>query len=117
MDIFSLDPPPLSNYALCPSLRHCSVRRKYAPQNCAQYPVKYDNNCPNNSGSQGEIFYAQINQSNAPPFYNVYAVDNCAGPEGASSTGSTVPAIPLQGGGYQDGYDAIKNDMLLRCTH
>jgi hypothetical protein len=31
---------------------------------------------PNNSSPQGQIFYAQIGQSNSPPHYDVYAVDN-----------------------------------------
>src|ERR1700680_448584 len=44
--------------------------------------------CPNNYASQGEIFYSQITSANAPPRYNVYAVDSCNGPEGV--TGGNV---------------------------
>jgi hypothetical protein len=49
--------------------------------NCATN-YKYDY-CPNNTSPEGEIFYAQITASNSPPVYNVYAVDQCFGPEGA----------------------------------
>lgn len=46
-----------------------------------------------------------------PQFYNVYAVDSCLGPEGATSSASSVTALPVNGG-YQDGYDAVKYDMI-----
>jgi hypothetical protein len=60
-----------------------------------------------------QIFYAQITQSNAPLSYNVYAVDNCTGPEGATSTGAWVSALPVPPPQtYQDGYDTAKYDMI-----
>jgi hypothetical protein len=40
---------------------------------------------PNNSSPQGQIFYANIGQSNSPPNYAVYAVDNCDGSEGVDA--------------------------------
>jgi hypothetical protein len=88
-----------------------SVANPQTAQNCSAYPVKYDEFCPNNSSPQGQIFYAQITQSNSPLSYNVYAVDNCTGPEGAPSTGAWVSALSVPPG-YQDGYDAIKYDMI-----
>lgn len=94
-----------------------SVANQQSTQNCSTDYVHYDEYCPNNSSPQGQIFYAQIGQSNSPPFYNVYAVDSCAGPEGATSKGATVTALQLNGGGYQDGYDAVKLDMEASCTH
>lgn len=63
--------------------------------------------CPNESSSQGEIFYAQITSSNSP--YNVYAVDTCNGPEGAPL--GTVPALSL------DGQTAIELNMKAHCAH
>jgi hypothetical protein len=46
---------------------------------------------PNNSSPQGQIFYAQIGQSNSPPNYAVYAVDKCTDAE--SVGGGTVPGF------------------------
>jgi hypothetical protein len=93
-----------------------SVQNQQTAQNCATNYVKYDNYCPNNSSPQGQIFYSQIGQSNSPPSYNVYAVDNCYGPEGATSSAAYVTALPITGG-YQDGYDAVKLDMIAACKH
>jgi len=90
-----------------------SVANQQSAQNCSTNYVHYDEYCPNNSSPQGEVFYAQIGQSNSPPSYNVYAVDSCAGPEGATSSGATVTALPLgPPNSYQDGYDAVKYDMI-----
>jgi hypothetical protein len=104
-----------------------SLANQQSAQNCSTNYVHYDNFCPNNSTPQGQIFYAQISQSNSPPSYNVYAVDSCAGPEGATSSGAIVTALPLPplNTTYQDGYDAVKYDMIgggpnndvVGCTH
>ena len=44
--------------------------------NCSGSNYNY-NLCPNNSSSQGQIFYANITNNNSPPFYNIYSVDGC----------------------------------------
>jgi len=87
-----------------------SVANQQSAQNCSTNYVHYDNYCPNNSSPQGQIFYAQV-AAGSPQFYNVYAVDSCAGPEGATSSAASVTALPVNGG-YQDGYDAVKYDMI-----
>jgi len=69
------------------------------------------NYCPNNSSPQGQIFYANFGPNNLPPNYNLYAVDSCNGPEGASDKNSYVSALGT------DGFDAIVNDMELNCKH
>jgi hypothetical protein len=73
------------------------------------------NDCPNNSSTQGEIFYAkltsnpnQLPQSN----YSVYAVQGCSGPEGVED--GTVPAVVIKGV-IQGGTAAIENDMETNC--
>jgi hypothetical protein len=102
---------------LCRSLQH-------QQSNCTgtNYNAQY---CPNNSSPQGEIFQYQVSL-NSPANYNVYAVDQCNGPEGAADTNSYVLALQLpNNGGSQDGYDAIKYDMIgggplnqpTGCTH
>jgi hypothetical protein len=68
--------------------------------------------CPNNSSSQAEIYYAKLTSdpNNLPKAaYNIYAVQNCDGPEGVDSPNSTVPALGT------DGRDAIEQDMVQRC--
>lgn len=67
--------------------------------------------CPNNSSPQGQIFYANFGPNNLPPTYNLYAVDSCNGPEGASDSHSYVSALGT------DGFDAIVKDMTLSCHH
>jgi hypothetical protein len=93
-----------------------SVANQRSQSLCSSDYLHNDNYCPNNSSPQGEIFYNQINQSNSPQPYNIYAVDSCNGPEGASSTGATVLALQIPNGQgqtvSQDGYDAIKYDMI-----
>jgi hypothetical protein len=93
-----------------------SVANAHSQQLCSTDYLHNDFYCPNNSSPQGEIFYNQINALNSPPAYNVYAVDSCNGPEGASSTGATVLALQIPNGQgqtvSQDGYDAIKYDMI-----
>jgi hypothetical protein len=70
--------------------------------------------CPNNSTSQAEIYYAKLTSDpNNPPQapYNIYAVQNCAGPEGVDSPTSVVPAL-----NNIDGGDAIEADMIKQCV-
>jgi hypothetical protein len=62
--------------------------------------------CPNNSGSQGEIYYNKVTS-----LYNIYAVQNCDGPEGVAGTDPTVAAL-----GNLNGTVAIENDMLAQCV-
>lgn len=70
-------------------------------------------NCPNNSTSQGEIYYAKLTSGGNLPLasYNIYAVQNCDGPEGVSGTDPTVAAL-----GNLNGTVAIENDMLAQCV-
>jgi hypothetical protein len=64
---------------------------------------------PNNSSSQGQIFYATVTANGAQPNnYAVYPVDNCTGPEGVG--GGT---LSLNG---QTGYIAIEQDMAGTVT-
>jgi len=69
------------------------------------------NGSPNNSSSQGQIFYANIGVSNSPPKYAVYAVDNCDTAEGVEK--GTVPGF--YSADFQTtpkGFDAITDDMM-----
>jgi hypothetical protein len=70
--------------------------------------------CPNNSTSQAQFYYAKLtgDPSNLPaaPF-NVYAVQNCNGPEGVTSTSTNVPAL-----NNIDGQTAVEQDMMNRCV-
>jgi hypothetical protein len=70
------------------------------------------NDCPNNSSSQGEIFYERITSGNITPqaHYAVYAVQNCTGSEGVDGQYATVPAL-----NNLDGTDAIQQDMMAQC--
>jgi hypothetical protein len=74
-------------------------------------------NCPNNSTSQGEIYYAKLTSGGNLPLasYNIYAVQNCDGPEGVSGTDPTVAAITVNGV-PENGTVAIENDMLAQCV-
>ncbi len=70
--------------------------------------------CPNNSSSQGQIYYAKLTSdpNNLPQAsYNIYAVQNCDGPEGVAGTDPTVAAL-----GGENGTVAIENDMLAQCV-
>jgi hypothetical protein len=72
--------------------------------------------CPNNSASQGEIFYSQITSANAPPHYKIYAVDLCNGPEGVPLGYVGSPTGPPAG-------TALEQDMAggggvtAQCFH
>jgi len=81
---------------------------------------------PNNSSPQGQIFYAQIGQSNSPPHYDVYAVDNCPGAENVG--GGTVPGFyanlftttPSGSQAIVDdmiGFSSNGTTVLPQCTH
>ena len=74
--------------------------------------------CPNNSTSQAEIYYAKLtsDSNNLPQSsYNIYAVQNCDGPEGVAGTDPTVAAITVNGI-PENGTIAIENDMLAQCV-
>jgi hypothetical protein len=68
--------------------------------------------CPNNSTSQAQIYYAKLTSGGNQPVasYNIYAVQNCDGPEGVSGTDPTVAAL-----NNLNGTTAIENDMLAQC--
>ncbi len=85
-----------------------SIKGGYTQAQCA---TSYDPAlCPNNSSPQGELFYAKIGQSNLS--YNVYAVDQCDGPEGSASKSSIVP-----GDSNLSGFNGITTDMVAQCHH
>ncbi|MFZ0317609.1 MAG: hypothetical protein WAL56_00660 [Candidatus Sulfotelmatobacter sp.] len=69
--------------------------------------------CPNNSTSQGQIYYAKLTSGGNLPVasFNIYAVQNCDGPEGVAGTDPTVAAL-----GNLNGTVAIENDMLAQCV-
>jgi hypothetical protein len=75
------------------------------------------NYCPNNSTSQGQIYYAKMTSGGNLPVasFNVYAVQNCDGPEGVSGPDPTVAAITVNGI-PENGTIAIENDMLAQCV-
>lgn len=89
------------------------------PPSCSGSNYNY-NVCPNNSSSQGEIFYSQFTAANAPPVFNIYAVNNCVGPEGVPQG-----AVPYLTGGelVMSGVSAIEQDMAggvntpAQCFH
>jgi len=91
---------------LCRSLRNLA-------SDCATNPNDYQN-CPNNSSTQGQLFYKNITRDIAPPVFNVYSVDGCEGPEGVSA--GTVDALSVRGQAPQ-GEVAIENDMTAQCFH
>jgi hypothetical protein len=84
--------------------------------NCATLvngnPNGNSNLCPNNSSSQGELFYDAVGSAaQQPPHYAVYAVDNCVTAEGV--TAGNVPGYQqLLYNGKVDGFDAIEYDMV-----
>jgi hypothetical protein len=64
--------------------------------------------CPNNSSTQGQIFYSQVTTGTSP--FNVYSVDGCQGPEAVPS--GTVSALTVvYGGQAPSGEVAVENDM------
>lgn len=67
------------------------------------------NYCPNNSSSQGQIFYQAITANGVTPTapYTIYAVENCPTSEGVATTSTTVPGYLNDSGGFND----IKYDM------
>jgi hypothetical protein len=78
--------------------------------------------CPNNSSPQGQLFYTQVTD---PPHYNVYAVDNCFGPEGVPQ-GDVAQLSNPQKGIIVSGATGIQQDMagapgpppkLAQCFH
>jgi len=71
------------------------------------------NNCPNNSSSQGQIYYAKLTSdpNNLPQsHYAIYAVQNCDGAEEVNGPDATVAAL-----GGISGTSAIENDMIMWC--
>jgi hypothetical protein len=71
--------------------------------------------CPNNSTSQAQIYYSKLTSDPSnlpdPTLYHIYAVQNCAGPEGVDSPTSAVPALA-----GIDGRTAIQQDMIAQCS-
>jgi hypothetical protein len=73
--------------------------------------ANHPNDCPNNSSPQGQIFYNNFTSTNHPPVYNVYAVDQCEGPEGVQQ-GNVTGIL-----GDPEGFVAIENNMVQHCAH
>jgi hypothetical protein len=90
----------------------CRTLRNLA-SDCATNPNDYQN-CPNNSSTQGQLFYKNITRDISPPVFNVYSVDGCEGPEGVSE--GTVDALAVHGQAPM-GEVAIENDMTGQCFH
>ena len=67
--------------------------------------------CMNNSSSQGQIFYTQVNAAGPPPNFSVYPVQTCDTAEGVSGDPATVPGL-----GGESGFTAIENDMVWSQT-
>jgi hypothetical protein len=92
-----------------------TLQGQYSQDACNQH---YDQNyCPNNSSSQGEIFYAAVTANGAQPLnYNVYSVDLCNKAEGIA--GGTVSYLSSE-----SGFTAVKQDMAggsgvtAQCSH
>jgi hypothetical protein len=71
---------------------------------------------PNNSSSQGQIFYANFTSSSHPLNYNVYAADNCQGAENVGS--GNVPGYqPGVFSGTIQGSNAVVDDMVGNSTY
>jgi hypothetical protein len=89
------------------------LQNQQSTQICATEYGEYQDDCPNNSSPQGEIFYNQITSTNSPPHYNIYPVDLCSGPEGVSTPLSNVPGFYYSAfGGIINGTNAITDDMI-----
>jgi hypothetical protein len=75
------------------------------------------NHCPNNTGPQGQVFYARITSGGITPpkSYSVFAVDSCNGPEGVDDDQSNVPGYVL--GQSWTGFSAISDDMQHHCVN
>ena len=94
-----------------------SISGQKTQSECSQH---YDwLHCPNNSSSQGQIFYAAVTANGAQPSnYAVYAVDGCTGSEAVG--GGTVLAL-----NSDMGYEAIEYNMAggpnnvpaAQCAH
>ena len=94
----------------------CSTVQNPQGINCATgYQPDF---CPNNSSSQGEIFYNEFTSINHPPVYNVYSVDNCFGPEGVPQ-GSVSALSKLNNNPpiIAPGDQSIRQDMTAHCAH
>jgi hypothetical protein len=79
---------------------------------CAANGNNNINSCPNNSSPQGQIFYANIGAGNPPPYYNVFAVDNCSTSEGTGD-GNVPGFYPLDFGGTSSGGGTIKGTTSM----
>ena len=81
--------------------------------NCAANNNANPNACPNNSSSQGQIYYANFGSGNLPPNYAIYAVDSCANAEGVAG-GTVTGFYPNYFGppNYIQGVLAITYDMV-----
>ena len=71
--------------------------------------------CPNNTSSQGQIFYAKITENGVTPpkNYAVYAADSCLKAEGVTNALN----VPGFGSGNIHGFDAIDQDMKAQCVN
>jgi hypothetical protein len=79
--------------------------------NCTTNGNANPNYCPNNSSSQGQLFYENFGPTNSPPHYDVYAVDNCTNAE-AVGAGNVPGYEPAVFSGTVTGLAAITDDMV-----
>jgi hypothetical protein len=89
----------------------CRTVRNPNGYDCAGHNNDNPNYCANNSSPQGQRFYANIGQSNAPAHYGVYAVDSCGNAEGVPS-GNVPGYLPATFQGTVSGINAITYDMV-----
>jgi hypothetical protein len=90
----------------------CRSVLNVTPQyNCQANGNNNSNYCPNNSSTQGQLFYANIGSGNPPANYAVYATDNCQTAEGVGP-GNVPGFYPAIFQGTVTGFDAITDDMI-----
>jgi hypothetical protein len=87
----------------------CRPPIKNQNPNCAANNYNNSNVCPNNSSTQGQIFYQNIPSGTSN--YSLYAVDQCQTAEGVGA--GNVPGYqPQVFGGTVVGLTAITDDMV-----
>jgi hypothetical protein len=90
-----------------------SLQNQQSTQTCTTEYGEYQDDCPNNSSPEGEIFYNQFTSTSTPPHFAIYPVDLCAGPESVSTPLSNVPGFYYSAfGGTINGTNAITDDMV-----
>lgn len=90
-----------------------SLKDQASAHTCQTDYGQNQNYCPNNSSSEGEIFYQLFTSINTPPHYALYPVDTCSGPEGVVDSMSNVPGFYYSSfAGTINGINAVSYDMV-----